>query len=67
MSGRRAENVEVCIDCGGPVELVEYDARRNTKITRCQACGLYHFYRKIFLGGWKLLKATKNPSETLKP
>jgi DNA-directed RNA polymerase subunit RPC12/RpoP len=53
-----------CIDCEGPLELIELDLRKGTKTTKCQSCGLYHFYKKEFLSGWKLLKATKNPSET---
>jgi hypothetical protein len=27
----------------------------------CQACGLYHFYKKDFIGNYKLSKVSKNP------
>jgi DNA-directed RNA polymerase subunit RPC12/RpoP len=49
-----------CFDCGGPLELVELDIQKGTKVMRCQECGLLHFYRKDFFGAWKLLKVTKN-------
>jgi DNA-directed RNA polymerase subunit RPC12/RpoP len=48
-----------CVDCGGPLELVELDIRKNTRGMRCQKCGLVHNYKKDVFGGWKLLKATK--------
>jgi len=48
-----------CFDCGGPLELVEFNAEKGTKIMKCQNCGLCHYYKKDFLGSWKLLKATK--------
>ncbi len=51
-----------CYDCGGELELIEFDVRKGTRIMICQKCGLYHFYNKDFLGGWKLLKVSKKPS-----
>jgi len=49
-----------CYDCGGPLELVEFDFKRGTRIMRCQNCGLFHIHKKDFIGNWKLLKVTKN-------
>jgi len=51
-----------CFDCGGSLELIELDIQKNTRIMRCQSCGLFHFQKKDFFGNWKLLKATKNLS-----
>jgi DNA-directed RNA polymerase subunit RPC12/RpoP len=51
-----------CYDCGGEVELIESNLQKGTKIVRCQDCYLFHFYKKEFLGGWKLLKVSKDPS-----
>jgi len=48
-----------CFDCDGITELVELDVQKRTKIMRCQNCGLFHFYKKDFLGGWKLLKVAR--------
>lgn len=48
-----------CFDCGGSLELVEFDAEKGTKIMKCLNCGLLHYYKKDFLGSWKLLKAKK--------
>lgn len=41
------------------MELVEFDAEKGTKIMKCLNCGLLHYYKKDFLGSWKLLKAKK--------
>jgi len=49
-----------CFDCGGPLELVELDIQKNTKTMQCQNCGLFHFYKKDFLGKHRLLKVSKN-------
>jgi|YelNatPaOPRAMG01_1025707.scaffolds.fasta_scaffold76919_4 hypothetical protein len=49
-----------CFDCGGPLELIEFNIQKGTKIMKCQECNLLHFYRKDFFGGWKLLKVTKD-------
>jgi uncharacterized Zn finger protein len=49
-----------CYDCDGSLELVEFDIKKGTRIMRCQNCGLFHFYKKDFLGSWKLLKVSMN-------
>jgi len=46
-----------CVDCGSPLVLYEADFEKNRQILQCTRCGLYHFYRKDFLGKWKLVKA----------
>lgn len=51
-----------CYDCGGPLELVEFDVKKGTRIMKCQECGLYHFHKKELFGGWKLLKVSKKPN-----
>jgi hypothetical protein len=48
-----------CYDCGGLLELVEFDVKKGTRIMKCQECGLYHFHKKELFGGWKLLKVSK--------
>jgi hypothetical protein len=48
-----------CFDCEGQTELVEFDVKTETRIMQCQKCGLYHFLRKDFFGGWTLLKVSK--------
>jgi hypothetical protein len=48
-----------CFDCQGQIELVEFDAEKGTRIMQCQKCGLYHFFRKDFFGGWTFLKVSK--------
>lgn len=50
-----------CCDCSGPLELFEIDLQRATKIMLCRDCGLFHYFRKDFLGNYKLMKATKMP------
>jgi uncharacterized Zn finger protein len=54
----------ICYDCGGPLELFEFDIKKDAKIMKCQNCGLFHYYKKDLLGKWKLLKVTKNQGET---
>jgi uncharacterized Zn finger protein len=54
----------ICYDCGGPLELFEFDIKKDTKIMKCQNCGLFHYYKKDLLGKWKLLKVSKNQGET---
>jgi uncharacterized Zn finger protein len=54
-----------CIDCGGPLELFELNIKKGAKIMKCESCGLFHSYRKDFLGGWKIIKVTKDPSHVL--
>jgi DNA-directed RNA polymerase subunit RPC12/RpoP len=46
-----------CIDCGSSLELYEIDFDKSKRIMQCTRCGLYHFYKKDFLGKWKLVKA----------
>jgi NMD protein affecting ribosome stability and mRNA decay len=53
-----------CYDCGGPVELFEMNLGKSTKIMLCKNCGLYHFYKKDFIGSYKLTKVSKNPNST---
>jgi hypothetical protein len=48
-----------CYDCGGSLELVEFDVKKSTRIMSCQECGLYHFHKRELFGGWKLLKVSK--------
>jgi hypothetical protein len=58
--GMEKRHTGKCYDCDGPLELVESDFKRNTRIMRCQSCGLFHIQKKDFIGNWKLLKVTKN-------
>jgi DNA-directed RNA polymerase subunit RPC12/RpoP len=46
-----------CVDCGSPLTLYEMDFEKNRRILQCTQCGLFHFYKKDFLGKWKLVKA----------
>lgn len=46
-----------CVDCGSPLELYEVDFEKGRRIMQCKNCGLYHYYKKEFLGKWKLTKA----------
>jgi hypothetical protein len=48
-----------CFDCDGELELFEFDVRLGTRIMMCQKCGLYHFFKKDFLGSWTFLKVSK--------
>ncbi len=48
-----------CTNCNYPLEVYEIDFKKNRKVLRCQRCGLYHFYKKDFVGKWKLQKAVK--------
>jgi hypothetical protein len=50
-----------CFDCEGTTELVEFNAKKGTRIMKCQQCGLYHLQKQALLGGWTLLKASKRP------
>lgn len=56
---KKRKHTGECYDCGGALELVEVDRKKNTKIMKCQECGLLHHYKRGFFGGWKLVKATK--------
>lgn len=60
-TGRR--HTGKCYDCGGLLELVEFDVKKGTRIMKCQECGLYHFHKKELFGGWKLLKVSKMPNK----
>ncbi len=51
-----------CYDCNGPLELFEMNLDKSTKIMLCQNCGLYHFYKKDFIGQYKLTKVSKDPT-----
>jgi hypothetical protein len=51
-----------CLDCGGMLELVELDIQGKNKIMQCKVCGLFHLYKKDFLGNYKLTKVTKRLS-----
>ena len=51
-----------CIDCSNNLELFEIDMEKDTKIMKCTSCGLFHFYKKGLLGGWRILKVSKDPS-----
>ena len=44
MKEQKKKHTGKCADCGGPLELVELDVRKNTRILRCQKCGLLHHY-----------------------
>jgi hypothetical protein len=50
-----------CYDCGAALELYEMDMKKSTKIMLCQTCGLFHFYKKDFVGRYRLTKVSKNP------
>lgn len=50
-----------CYDCGGSLGLFEIDMSKSTKIMLCQSCGLYHFYKKDFIGSYRLTKVSRNP------
>ena len=48
-----------CVDCGSPLELYEIDFKKSRRIMQCTRCGLYHLYKKDFVGKWKLVKASR--------
>jgi protein-arginine kinase activator protein McsA len=48
-----------CYDCRAPLELFEIDMQNSTKIMLCRNCGLFHYYKKDFIGNYKLRKASK--------
>jgi len=60
-------HTRACYDCGNYLELYEIDMEKGTRILRCPVCGLFHFYKKDFFGGWKTLKVTKDPSRVESP
>jgi uncharacterized Zn finger protein len=59
--GKTRRHTGDCYDCGGPLELFEIDMQKSTKIMACQNCGLFHYYKKDFLGNYKLTKVSKIP------
>lgn len=48
-----------CVGCQASLELYEIEFDKNRRTLQCTTCGLYHFYKKNFLGKWKLLKASR--------
>jgi uncharacterized Zn finger protein len=48
-----------CVNCGGPTELLELDARKGEKILQCQKCGFLHQYKKDVFG-WKFMRAARS-------
>jgi DNA-directed RNA polymerase subunit RPC12/RpoP len=64
MSEIKKRDTGICLHCGGSLELVELDSRENTKVMKCQDCGRLHLYKRDFLGSWKIVKVTKEPSHT---
>jgi protein-arginine kinase activator protein McsA len=59
--GKARRHTGNCYDCSGPLELYEIDMQKSTKIMVCRNCGLFHYYKKDFIGNYKLINATKNP------
>jgi len=57
--GQERKYLGKCIDCKGTLELVELDIEGAKKIMQCRDCGLFHIYKKDFLGRYKLVKVTK--------
>ena len=51
---------EKCRNCKYSLELYEEDAKRATKVMRCERCGMLHFYKKDIVGKWRLFRATKS-------
>jgi hypothetical protein len=45
-----------------PLELVEFDVQKGTRIMKCQECGLYHFHKKELFGDGSFLKSAKKPA-----
>jgi len=50
-----------CYDCGSSLELFEIDMKKSLKIMSCHSCGLFHYYKKDFIGNYKLIKVSKIP------
>jgi len=48
-----------CVDCNGPLVLLEEDYRRKTRVLVCERCGLLHLFAKTMLSKWKLVKVRK--------
>jgi hypothetical protein len=58
--GNQKKHTGRCFDCGGILELVEMEIQGSTKIMKCLNCGLFHVYKKDFLGRHRLSRVTKN-------
>lgn len=50
-----------CYDCNESMELFEIDLQKSKKVMFCKGCGLFHYYKKDFLGNWKIRKVSKTP------
>ena len=48
-----------CVDCDAGLQLYEVDFNKGRRIMQCTRCGLYHFYKRNFVGKWKLVKASR--------
>jgi predicted nucleic-acid-binding Zn-ribbon protein len=57
---KTGKHASKCYDCGGSLELFEIDMKKSTKIMLCGNCGLFHFYKKNFVGNYRLTKVSKN-------
>ena len=64
-SDEKKKKEDACYNCGGKLEVIEADLKKGTKIMKCQACGLFHFYSKGLVGNWQLRKVTKDPAHSL--
>ncbi len=59
--GAMRKHTGKCFDCSGALMLFEIDMQKSTKIMICQNCGLFHYYRKDFIGNYKLTRVSKVP------
>jgi len=50
-----------CYNCKSPTDLFEIDLQKPKKVMFCRGCGLFHYYKKDFIGNWKLRKVSKTP------
>ena len=64
-SNQKKKREDACYNCGGKLDVIEANLKRETKIMKCQACGLFHLYGKGLVGGWQLRKVTKDPAHPL--
>jgi DNA-directed RNA polymerase subunit RPC12/RpoP len=56
-----------CARCNSPLELYEIDFEKGRRIMKCTECGLFHLYRRDFLGKWKLVRAGQTPDSLREP
>jgi hypothetical protein len=56
-----------CYDCSSALELFEKDMEKSTKIMVCHNCGLFHYYKKDFIGNYRLTKVSKTPEGRKQP